>query len=106
MGGTMPEMPGLKLGNSFCALQRAPLKIRLSPRILEAAETDPEEVLGKLETSRSGLTTEETERRLRQYGPNVVANESKHGWVRLLLKAIINPLVILLLVLALVSTLT
>ena len=48
----------------------------------------------------------EAERRLQEYGPNVVAREERHPRIRLLGKALINPLVILLLVLAASSFLT
>jgi Mg2+-importing ATPase len=54
----------------------------------------------------NGLTAEEAERRLREHGPNTVAQEAHHGWIGLLRHAIFNPLVILLLVLATVSYLT
>jgi Mg2+-importing ATPase len=86
--------------------QRPGTKIRVSPRLLEAAEMDAEEVLRRLETSRNGLSEEEAARRLRQYGRNVVAQEGKHGWLRLLFRACVNPLVILLLLLAAISFLT
>src|SRR5207244_3349707 len=49
---------------------------------------------------------EEVERRLRQYGHNVVAQEQRYTRMRLLGKAMINPLVSLLLVLAILSYLT
>ena len=53
----------------------------------------------------AGLTPEEAERRLQEYGPNVVAEEGGSA-SPLLGKALINPLVILLLVLAAFSFLT
>jgi P-type Mg2+ transporter len=103
----MPEAPLKLLGfKGLGPLQRPGVKIRVSPRLLEAAESDADEVLRRLETSRNGLSEEEAARRLRQYGPNVVAQEGKHGWLRLLLRACVNPLVILLLLLAVVSSLT
>ena len=74
--------------------------IRVSPLLLEAAGKDPDEVLLGLRTSEDGLSTDEAGRRSRQYGPNVVAREQRHPRLRLLGKAAINPLVILLLVLA------
>src|SRR5208283_5865971 len=80
--------------------------IRVSPLLLEAAGGEPEEVLQKLHTSKDGLSGEEAEQRLRQYGPNVVAREERHPRIHLLGKAVINPLVILLLVLAGFSFLT
>ena len=43
---------------------------------------------------------------MQEYGPNVVAREERHPHIRLLGKALINPLVILLLVLAASSFLT
>jgi len=59
-----------------------------------------------LRTGPQGLPQEEAERRLEQYGPNVVAQEKRHTWVSLLGHAMINPLVVLLLILAAVSLLT
>jgi Mg2+-importing ATPase len=52
------------------------------------------------------LTEQEAERRLLEHGPNVVAQEHRYGWVGLLGRAMVNPLVILLLILAAVSFLT
>ena len=80
--------------------------IRVSPLLLEAAGKEPDEVLLELHTSKDGLSTAEAERRSREYGPNVVAREERHPHLRLLGKAAINPLVILLLVLATASFLT
>jgi magnesium-transporting ATPase (P-type) len=80
--------------------------IRVAPELVEAAGCEPDEVLLKLQTTANGLTDEEAEQRLEQYGANVVAQERRHPHLRLLGKALINPLVILLLVLATVSFLT
>jgi Mg2+-importing ATPase len=80
--------------------------IRVSQLLLEAAGKEPDEVLLELHTSKDGLSADEAERRLRQYGRNVVAREERHPQLRLLGKAVINPLVILLLVLAAASFLT
>ena len=80
--------------------------IQVSPLLLEAAGSEAEAVLQKLHTAKDGLTGEEAEKRLQQYGPNVVAREKRHSHLRLLGKALINPLVILLLVLAASSFLT
>ena len=60
----------------------------------------------KLQTSKDGLSGTEAARRLKEYGPNVVAREARHSHLRLLGKALINPLVILLLVIAASSFLT
>ena len=80
--------------------------IRVAPLLLEAAGCEPEEVLLKLHTSTDGLSSQEAERRLQEYGLNVVAREERHPHIKLLGKAVINPLVILLLVLAGASFLT
>src|SRR5579872_2521555 len=74
--------------------------IHVSPLLFEAAGSAAEAVLQKLHTSKVGLSEEEAERRLREYGPNAVARDERHPRIRLLGKALINPLVILLLVLA------
>jgi Mg2+-importing ATPase len=86
--------------------QRPPAKICVAPLLLQAAESGATDVLRLLDSSPDGLSQEEAVRRLRQYGPNVVAAEGGRGWLRLLFKAAVNPLVILLLVLATVSFIT
>jgi P-type Mg2+ transporter len=80
--------------------------IHVSPLLLEAAGSETEAVLLKLNTSKDGLSTKEAERRLQQYGPNVVAQERRHPRIQLLGKALINPLVVLLLILSAASFLT
>ena len=78
----------------------------VSPLLLEAAGADADAVLQKLRTSKEGLSDEEAARRLREHGPNVVARDERHPRIRLLRKALINPLVILLVVLSASSFLT
>src|SRR5436190_1064942 len=85
---------------------KPPSAIHVSPRLLEAAAREPDEVLKTLQSSTSGLSASEAARRLQEYGPNVIAREARHSHFRLLGKALINPLVILLLVLAASSFLT
>ncbi len=74
--------------------------------LVEAASWSSDEVYGHLGTSPDGLAEEEAAHRLRIEGPNVVASERRFTLLRLLLRALVNPLVLLLLVLALVSFLT
>ena len=81
-------------------------KIQVSPELLEAAKHSPEELFQKFQSSPQGLTQEEAQRRLEQYGPNTLGQEKQHTRLALLGKALINPLVILLLVLATVTYLT
>ena len=80
---------------------RHPSEIRVSPELLEVSVSTPEEVFQKLRTSINGLTEAEARRRLKEYGPNVVAQDKRHNRWRLLGRALINPLVILLSILAL-----
>lgn len=63
-------------------------------------------MLAELETSTAGLSTEEAERRLEEHGPNAVAEDDGHGRLAILGKALLNPLVVLLAILATVSIAT
>ncbi len=58
--------------------------IQVSPLLLEAAGSEPEEVMQKLHTSKGGLSGEEAERRLKEYGPNVAVREDRHPRLHLL----------------------
>ncbi|HXJ24039.1 MAG TPA: magnesium-translocating P-type ATPase [Polyangia bacterium] len=77
-----------------------------SRQLVEAATSDPDEVLGGLGCGRGGLSQDEAERRLTEFGHNAVATEKESGRLGLLGKALLNPLVILLSVLATVSVAT
>ena len=100
----MPIWPTAVLPkNVLSALKRPPLPVRVSPRLTEAAGSPTETVLQKCQTTANGLTADEAERRLAEHGPNVVAQERRHGRLRLLGVACVNPLVILLLVLAAIA---
>ena len=91
-------------------LRRAPRhvssSIRVSPLLAELAEAEPAVALERLGSSPEGLSDEEAARRLERYGPNVVASDERHTRLRLLLRACLNPLVLLLAVLAIVSLAT
>ncbi len=88
------------------ALTQPPPSIRVSPLLAELATADLAAALEQLQTSREGLSTDEAAARLEQHGPNVVGADQRHGRIRLFLRACLNPLVILLAVLALVSLAT
>jgi len=103
----MPILPTAILPKNILAIIKRPAnQIRVSPLLMEVAGIAPDAVLGKLQTTENGLSEEETDRRLEEYGPNVIAQEQRHGRLRLLGHACMNPLVILLLILASVSYLT
>ncbi|MCK9375776.1 MAG: magnesium-translocating P-type ATPase [Syntrophobacterales bacterium] len=83
-----------------------PSEIQVSPEIMEVSVSEPEQVYQKLGTSNQGLSEVEAARRLAEHGPNVVAQDKRHNRWRLFGRALINPLVILLSILATVSALT
>jgi P-type Mg2+ transporter len=69
----------------------------------EVAALDSAEVYERMKSSPEGLTPQEAAQRWEQVGPNVVAAQSAGGWPWRLLRAVRNPLVILLCVLASIS---
>src|SRR5271166_2736054 len=86
--------------------QKPASNIQVAPLLLECADCEPEAVFARLQTSREGLSSVQAEERLTQHGPNVVAGENRHPRLRLFGHAVMNPLVILLLVLAAFSIIT
>src|SRR5450432_1824822 len=77
--------------------------IRVSPLVLEIAGLDAPGALARLSTRAGGLTSDDAAARLIEHGPNVLARDQRPGLLRLLWRSVINPLVILLAVLATVS---
>jgi len=80
--------------------------IKVSRKLVESGEIDVALLLEKLDTTDAGLTTEEAEARIEQYGPNEIAKEKHQTFLMRLLDNIKNPLVILLVVLGIVSYIT
>ncbi len=62
-----------------------------------------DEVLAKLKTSQSGLSTQEVQSRLATYGPNELAKKQKRTGLVEVLYHLRNPLVLILLIAALIS---
>jgi Mg2+-importing ATPase len=77
--------------------------IRVSPLVIETAGLGAAGVFARLTTRAEGLTSEQAAARLAEHGPNVLARDQRPGSLRLLWRSVINPLVILLAVLATVS---
>jgi Mg2+-importing ATPase len=100
----MSTAPQLVLPRRFP--QRAGAPIQVSTQLLHAAQVDLQTVFTQLHTSPGGLSEQEAARRLLTHGANVVAQEHRFGRLRLLGHALVNPLVILLLLLATVMYLT
>jgi Mg2+-importing ATPase len=92
--------------NLFAAGRRDKAGIRVSPLLVEAAALDVKAALVRLRSRSDGLTTAEAEARLEEHGPNVLAKDRKRGLGHLLWHAVLNPLVLLLGVLATVSFVT
>lgn len=90
----------------FTAIRREKPQIKASPVLIESAELDAAGVYARMATRPEGLTEAEAASRLAEYGHNVLAKDQRAGIGRLLWHAIVNPLVILLAVLATVSFLT
>jgi Mg2+-importing ATPase len=80
--------------------------IRVSPILLETAALDPAAVFARLSTGPEGLTSDQAAARLAEHGPNVLPRDERPSLARLLWRSVINPLVLLLAVLATVSIAT
>jgi Mg2+-importing ATPase len=78
----------------------------LAQQLASAATCEGDKLVADLGSSSSGLSQEEAEMRLEQVGLNAVAQEEGNTYRDLLVKALLNPLVILLSLLAVVSALT
>ncbi len=91
----LPKRP-LGTGKKHAAIQ-------VSPRVVEAAAMSASELYAAFDTRAAGLSTDEAEARLARYGPNVLARDRRVGLGRLLWRSLLNPLVILLAVLATIS---
>lgn len=103
----MPVLPTSVLPKNIrLALRKPTAPIDISPALREAISVDQAAVMQNLGTSESGLSEEEAAERLETHGPNVVTEEAHHTKIRLLGRACLNPLVILLLALATVAFLT
>jgi len=100
----LPRVPGLR--SLLASLKRTPPEIRVSPLLLEAAEKEAEAVLEEMGSAAGGLTEDEASRRLEEHGPNEMVRGKRAGWPVLLRRAFLNPLVLLLGVLATISFLT
>jgi Mg2+-importing ATPase len=77
--------------------------IRVSPIVVASAAIAAAQVYAKLNTRTEGLSAAEAQARLEQYGPNVLAKDQRPGIGKLLWRAVLNPLVLLLAALAIIS---
>jgi Mg2+-importing ATPase len=68
---------------------------------LKIASLDNETIFKQLQTNRKGLSNEETLKKLRKNGTNIIVSEKKKHWYHFLVKSIVDPFIIVLLVLSL-----
>src|SRR5579871_992539 len=87
-------------------LRRPPASIRVSSLLLSTAKSDSATALQRMGALPEGLSETEAQDRLRRHGPNSVTPEHHHPWLSLLVKGLANPLVLLLVALAIISFLT
>ena len=80
--------------------------LHVSADVLAAAAAPAEAVLARLGTTRAGLPIGEAAARLASYGPNLVTGQRRRSRWRILGRGLVNPLVVLLAVLAVSSLLT
>lgn len=78
----------------------------LSAQLITLAQADVEQVLKTLDTSQAGLSELQSRLRLKKIGLNEIAREKPPKWYAQLFKIFQNPLVILLMTLAIISLLT
>src|SRR5438309_6306515 len=90
-------------GASVSPKRKVSAMAKASSTLITAAQMEAAEVLRMLNTSPDGLDSAAVAERLEKFGPNEVAREEKHGWLKRLYTAVRNPLVILLTVLAIVT---
>lgn len=86
--------------------KRNDVTAHISKRLAEVAHLDVSVVMGQLKTTLHGLTDDEVESRLEQYGHNEVAREKRTSPLKRLFDILANPLSILLIILAVITALT
>jgi Mg2+-importing ATPase len=89
--------------NLFVLIPHDKPHIQVSEILIESASMEVADVYKRFATGPAGLTAEEARTRLAKYGPNVLAKDQRIGIGKLIWHAVLNPLVILLTVLASVS---
>jgi Mg2+-importing ATPase len=87
----------------FAAIGHDRPHVPVSQIVIESARLEVAGVYQQFATRREGLTSEDAQARLVEHGPNVLAKDQRAGIGSLLWHAVLNPLVMLLAVLASVS---
>jgi magnesium-transporting ATPase (P-type) len=97
-------LKGRTLGKERSTRSREPL-FRHQELFLRTADASIDEALNSLRSTQEGLTVEDAKERFEQFGANEVTHE-KYQWQKQLLKAALNPFIVLLSILAVVSYFT
>lgn len=87
----------------FASILHEQPKVAASELLAESARLDAAGVYRRLDTRAEGLSADEAQKRLTQYGSNVLAMDQQSGIGKIFLHAALNPLVILLTILVTVS---
>ncbi len=99
----MPRPQSAILPKTLLAKSHEKRSLYVSQAVVDTVTLDAAGVYARLLTRPAGLTTEEADARLTEHGQNVLAKDQRPGFVTLLWRAVRNPLVILLALLATVS---
>jgi hypothetical protein len=99
----MSLLPNSILPKNF---KRTEGSIRVSPRLRRIAAGDQADVFAEPQTGENGLVEAEGRSRLDEYGSNAVRVDQRFTRLKLFIKACLNPLVILLSVLATITFVT
>jgi P-type Mg2+ transporter len=89
--------------NLFTAIRDDKPHIQAPQIVIESALMEVPDLYKRFGTRSEGLTAEEARTRLAEHGPNVLAKDQRIGLGKLIWHAVLNPLVILLTVLASLS---
>ncbi len=87
----------------FAGIHKSKSRIEVSQALVDSATMDSGAIFQKFETRLAGLSEAQASERLVEYGPNVFAKEHRASTGALIWHAVLNPLVILLAVLACIS---
>jgi len=95
--------PGILPKKLLAAMRDDRPHTQVSQVLVDTATMETASVLARFSTRPEGLTNDDARARFAQYGPNVLAKDQRTSLRRLLWHAVLNPLVMLLAVLASIS---
>ena len=99
----MPRIQSVILPKRLLAKSHEKRSLRVAQAVVDTVALDASGVYARLKTRPQGLSAADAEARLAEHGPNVLAKDQRPGVLRLLWRSVLNPLVVLLAVLATVS---